>query len=1126
LTTADDSAEWLARGEAQRKAGRPVDAMLAYRRALRSKEHAVQAHFHLGELLHDVGRDAEAFAAWRAALTQQPEHVPSLLAFAAAMRRSGDFAEAARACRRVLACEPQHVGARVELALAKLPQGDAAAYSELATLLRDDANVECLEEVARCLAVAPWSPARHMLLVALDATRRVNLPPLLLAIAAQDAAEASEPERARLLLDRASEPAPAMEDPEALRRLALSAATIGAESSWAERYAEGCAQAFAPAVPWLWPRRAAGDALRVAYLLAPGHTLRIGHIEVEPRAYIRSIVAAHSHAQIAAAVWIVDGATLDEETTAVLGGLPVATLGHAPAPGLARLLAEADYDVLIDLAGTVSATGPLLAQRPARTTWTYAELVGAHARPLVTHLLPALMGARTAALSAHRQALEAKLIDACVTASWFTERAGLSPAALAQLWRAAVQAHQGHEEQSAVRRYRELLEQEPGSAPVHYLFGVLLRDQDQPAEAEKEFAAAVAAAPTYAEARAALAALLQAQGRFDAAVAACRDGVVLAPQDAALWRSLGLTQLARHDGAAATEALERALELSPAHAETHYNHGVALQMQNRRDEALRAYRRALMLDPAQIGANFNRGVIFHEQGRTNAAIATFEQVIARDPRHQQAHQALGVALLGARRIDDWLKAFRRFEANCPNALPLALQALEACQYSGDFAALDRYLERLRQGEFKATNDIELADCLEELLYLLLFFDIEPEMHFGFYRAYNAVAQRVYGMPLALAAERQPGRLRVAYVSGDLRNHVMGKMMWEAVRHHDRSRFELFFYSLSAESDRWSERYRDLADHFHVFAELSDRQAAERILADDIDVLVDLATNTRGSKPGILALKPARVQITHVASAGVLGLSSVDFKLTDGYADVPENQAFQLETLLPMDGCVYPYRHVAPAVTDSLQRERLGIAADAIAIGAFVNPLKLSRRCLALWREILERVPRALLALSPMTLQARGIFVRLLTSAGIDLQRVVVVPQGRNDAENQARYHIVDFTLDPMPFGGVNGTLESLDMGVPVVTLRGRKHSERTSYSILANLGVTQTVADSAAEYVEIAVRLATDSPFMREVRASIQAGLASSPLVDMPAHTRNLEQAYLKALELRYPTAVAAALND
>ena len=142
------------------------------------------------------------------------------------------------------------------------------------------------------------------------------------------------------------------------------------------------------------------------------------------------------------------------------------------------------------------------------------------------------------------------------------------------------------------------------------------------------------------------------------------------------------------------------------------------------------------------------------------------------------------------------------------------------------------------------------------------------------------------------------------------------------------------------------------------------------------------------------------------------------------------------------------------------------------------------------------------------------------------QRHVLMLKGLSQQIQVKTQFFVDFTLDPMPFGGVNGTLESLDMGVPVVTLRGRKHSERSSYSILANLGVTQTVADSAAEYVEIAVRLATDPLFMREVRASIQAGLASSPLVDMLAHTRNLERVYLQALELRHPTTVAAALND
>src|SRR5262249_49328093 len=159
--------------------------------------------------------------------------------------------------------------------------------------------------------------------------------------------------------------------------------------------------------------------------------------------------------------------------------------------------------------------------------------------------------------------------------------------------------------------------------------------------------------------------------------------------------------------------------------------------------------------------------------------------------------------------------------------------------------------------------------------------------------------------------RRPGCIRIGYLSADLRNHVMGKMMWPAIERNDRERFELYFYSLSASSDEWTERYRGLSPHFEVIADLSEQEAARRIAQDDIDILVDLSTNTSGAKPGILALKPARVQITHVASAGVVGSSTVDFKLTDAFADVPEAQQTQLETLLPMEGCVYPYRHVDP-----------------------------------------------------------------------------------------------------------------------------------------------------------------------------------------------------------------------
>jgi predicted O-linked N-acetylglucosamine transferase (SPINDLY family) len=140
-----------------------------------------------------------------------------------------------------------------------------------------------------------------------------------------------------------------------------------------------------------------------------------------------------------------------------------------------------------------------------------------------------------------------------------------------------------------------------------------------------------------------------------------------------------------------------------------------------------------------------------------------------------------------------------------------------------------------------------------------------------------------------------------------------------------------------------------------------------------------------------------------------------------------------------------------------------------------------------------------------------------------------VPQGRNEAENQSRYELVDFVLDPMPYGGVNGTLEALAMGVPVVTLVGQRHAERTGYSMLVNLGVIDTIANNESEYVSLAARLATDSAFMMSVRAAIRGGLANSALTDMPRHTRALEAAYETALSLRsssHPTAPRATAQQ
>ena len=363
------------------------------------------------------------------------------------------------------------------------------------------------------------------------------------------------------------------------------------------------------------------------------------------------------------------------------------------------------------------------------------------------------------------------------------------------------------------------------------------------------------------------------------AVVLAEEGLALAPQDLGLWRMLGAARLAAGDAAGAVVACEQLLLRAPADADGHFQHAIALQRGGDVPGAARAYQRALTFAPDMIAADFNLGVLFQQAGNANAATAAYRHVLAADPKHVAAYKNLGEVLFARGDVDGWLANFHAFEKHCPKALAVAVYALEACQHAADFERLDRYLDGLRSDAYEARDPQEMVDCLEELLYLLLFYDVEPSLMLRLAQAYDAAAPKVYGAPLPAARERKPGPLRVGYLSADLRNHVMGKMMWQAIQHHDARSVECHFYSSSPVRDEWTERFASKG-RLEVIAALDDDAAARRIAADDLDILVDLSTHTRGARPGILARKPARVQITHVASAGTVGLSAIDFKLTD------------------------------------------------------------------------------------------------------------------------------------------------------------------------------------------------------------------------------------------------------
>ena len=1112
--TAEASAEWLARGRKHQSQDRPADAMLCFRRAVREDPQSAKARFRLGQVLWQLGRQADAIAVWRDATQTSSKSPRTRQALAEALITTGDVAGAKDVAESLLQSNPNDAWARAITAVAALSETDdeaaARTVADLVTLHPELLTVSIAIPLARAIERRAAFPGSVAILDALigapsDAARVAAIPATLVALAAERlaAATAIAPAQRQPWVAAILARPWAARDHDALRRVALAASTLAPDhcAGLAQHYAALCERAEHADAPLAWPQRTRGEALRVVVLVSGG---RDATDAAEARATLNALPVAR---------FSVVTAVIGGEATTAAGQTAHVALPPIPSTADARRLATLDADAIVDLAGLTAPAGALLAQRPARTRLTIAALRAPNVAPLIDGVF-----ANGAMLVAELEEMQSAMVKG--------NAAMLDAAGMQALWERAVIAHRQGDRSGAHTAYRQVLELQPGFAPAHYLLGVALREDGERDAARAEFAAALAAAPGYTDARVdAIHAAVDAHDTAAAVALAADARAVTGDPSPALLRALGSAALLARDGERAAGMFEAALAREPADGETHYNHGVALQMLRRQTDAARAYQRALAFRSDLIAADFNLGVIFTEQGNRDAAIAAFSQVIERNPRHVAAYKNLGELLFATGRFEAWRANFGRFEANCPDALPLAVQALEVCQYHGEFERLEHYLDGLRRERFQAPDPHDLVDALEELLYLLLYFDVEPALWYRFSRTYDTVTRRVYGDPPP-GRPRRPGKVRVGYLSADLRNHVMGKMIWQAVRHHDRARFQLFFYALSDERDDWTREFEALGDHFEVVAGLSERAAAERIADADLDLLIDLSTHTKGARPGILALRPARVQITHVASAGTLGLSTIDFKLTDQFADLPEALGGQIEALLPMNGCVYPYRHIEPAESLPFRRETFGLATDAVVIGAFVSGLKLSRRCLTLWREVLERLPKARLAFSPLNPALAPLYVRQAGAAGIDASRIVFMPQGSSDSENQARYSMIDFVLDPMPYGGVNGTLEALDAEVPVVTLVGRRHAERTSYSILANLGVLQTVAHSGREYVDIAVRLATDAAFMRDVRAAIRAGLVDSALTDMRGHTRNLEAAYLEALAQKAPDVLVATADS
>lgn len=565
---------------------------------------------------------------------------------------------------------------------------------------------------------------------------------------------------------------------------------------------------------------------------------------------------------------------------------------------------------------------------------------------------------------------------------------------------------------------------------------------------------------------------LQAQGKTGDAVAAFRRALELDPALAKARNNLGCTLEAAGRLNEAAQSYAKAIELDPTVAQALYNLGNLRDRLGDRTQAVDNIKQALAIEPRNPQWRWRLGQIQYEELRLDEAAANFQAAIEIDPSLEAAYSGLGGVLLIAGRVEEGTAALRKSLELNPSNSQLESSLLLATHYRQEEGA-----QRLF------------------------------EKHLSWARRH---ARGLLRLTTRAPSRPAPGRrINIGYVTPDFARNPLAFFIEPVLAAHERREFKLFCYSNSPREDDTTRRLRDLDCTWREISALPDFQAADRIRADGVDILVDLAGHTGGGRLLLFAMKPAPVQVTWMGYPSTTGLAAMDYRLTDAIADPEgETERYHTEKLvrLPSGFLCYAPRSDAPELEAPPD-----LGPGHVTFACFNDLAKVTDEMVATWSELLRKLPRARLILQAYGLRAesarRRVF-ELFAANGIAADRIDPCPPEPSYARNLAKYQDVDVALDVFPCNGATTTCEALWMGVPVVTRAGITHASRVGASILQSVGLPQFVASTRQQYLEIALEFAQDVAGRRDLRAGMRERMRSSPLMDGARFVRELEAAY------------------
>jgi len=619
--------------------------------------------------------------------------------------------------------------------------------------------------------------------------------------------------------------------------------------------------------------------------------------------------------------------------------------------------------------------------------------------------------------------------------------------------------------EEALAGYDRALAINSAAVQSHYNRGLVLVELGRLEEAAASYGRAIAGKPDYAEAYSQRAVALYLLRRFEAAV----------------------------------ESYDRAIAINPRDGAAHSNRGNILREMRQLDSALASYNQAIALNPGLAGNYLNRGIVFYDQQKYDAAIADYDRAIAISPGYAAAYYNRGNALHSAQNHKAAAESYLAATALDPGIRFSWGDCREARMQICDWGDFESDVGRISAG-------IERQAAVSHPFSVVLLCD-SPQLQ----RKAAEIWVREMCPPddsLAPLAKRvRHDKIRIGYFSPDFRIHPLSTLAAELFETHDRSKFEITAFSFGADTqDAMRRRMEQAFDRFLDVRDKSDRQIALLARELELDIAVDLAGFTQGSRPQIFALRAAPLQIGFLGYLGTMGADYMDYLIADPTVIPKDSRHHYRERILYLPS-YQPNDSKRTIAERVFTRNELDLPPLGFVFCCFNTNYKIAPSTFDSWMRILDRVEHSVLFLYAHNDTAASNLRKEAHDRGLDPDRLVFgkrlpVP------EYLARYRAADLFLDTRPYNAGTTASDALWAGLPVLTCAGAGFASRVAASLLRAIDLPELITHSQQEYEDLAVQLATDPERLAGVKRKLAANRLITPLFDTLRYTKHLEGGY------------------